>query len=357
MWRIVFRTIKGNTSRCLLSAGGVASAILIFLLLSASFAGVIEKSLELYRGGQIWDLVVIDSQITEEEILRIENLKMIRSQPAVGIDAGVKGGKLQIVGIEKGGDVFTFDTVEGHFPEGNQIMIPQMLAAQWNSTIGNRIQASFLVENEIIFEEFEISGIFLDRPRILVVSLDKARDICRCEYNAIFITLVGADVSDVHKEIERILHPEKVISQKTLLEAIQKEYGYTRFSMSLASSLVFLVAGIGMFAMMMISVAGRRREIGILKALGVKSSEVFMLFLVESMTVTAIGIAIGVGIAAISTYLLNLSGSFFIMRKGMILEGILLCFVVSFLFSLYPLLVARRASVMDCMTLGGDKAV
>jgi len=354
VWRIVLRTIKGNEPRCLLSAGGVATAILVFLLLSASFAGVVEKSLELYRSGQVWDIVVLDHTLTGEEIAEVRSLEGIRMQPGIGMDAGIRGDKLQIVGLEGKGSVFKFEKVEGNFPEGDQIMLPEILAELWGTVIGDRIQVSFLVDNEIRFESFEVSAIFSDGTEPIVISLEKAREIISCEYNAVFIVLLEADPDFIYEHVEQIVAPEQIISYKDTVERIQEQYGLTKFSMNLASFLVFLVAGIGMFAMMMISVTARRREIGILKALGVKSGEVFSLFFLESVIVTSIGVAIGTGAALGSIFLLNLTGGLFILRSSMIIKGIVMCFVVTFLFSLYPLLVARRASVMDCMRLRGD---
>jgi len=85
----------------------------------------------------------------------------------------------------------------------------------------------------------------------------------------------------------------EIVTQDRLLAIYDKLFG-TFFVVGLAlSSIGLLVGGVGVIAIMMISVTERTREIGVRKALGATKSAILWQFLVEAATLTSIGASIG----------------------------------------------------------------
>ncbi len=84
-----------------------------------------------------------------------------------------------------------------------------------------------------------------------------------------------------------------VITQDKLFETYNKIFGMFFLVMIALSSVGLLVGGVGVVAIMMISVTERTREIGVRKALGATRVIILWQFLVEAVTLTASGASIG----------------------------------------------------------------
>lgn len=84
-----------------------------------------------------------------------------------------------------------------------------------------------------------------------------------------------------------------IITQDKLLETYNSIFGMFFLVMIALSGVGLIVGGVGVVAIMMISVTERTREIGVRKALGATKGTILWQFLVEAATLTGIGGAIG----------------------------------------------------------------
>ena len=75
--------------------------------------------------------------------------------------------------------------------------------------------------------------------------------------------------------------------------------------MIVLSAIGLLVGGVGVVAIMMISVTERTREIGVRKALGATRGTILWQFLVEAVTLTAIGAVVGLIVGGVVTVIIR----------------------------------------------------
>ena len=84
-----------------------------------------------------------------------------------------------------------------------------------------------------------------------------------------------------------------IITQDQLFDVYNKIFGAFFLVMLVLSAVGLIVGGVGVVAIMMISVTERTREIGVRKALGATRGTILWQFLVEAVTLTGIGSVIG----------------------------------------------------------------
>ena len=136
-----------------------------------------------------------------------------------------------------------------------------------------------------------------------------------------------------------------VITQSDILAFAQSITKILTYLLGGLAGISLLVGGIGIMNIMLVSVTERTREIGIRKAVGAKTRDIMLQFLVEAPTLSLLGGAIGVLLAILGA---GLYTAIFHLRAQVTVWIILLAFVFSMLvgifFGVYP---ARKASRLD----------
>jgi putative ABC transport system permease protein len=145
-----------------------------------------------------------------------------------------------------------------------------------------------------------------------------------------------------------IQNPQDILAQRQAAQAV--------FTVLLGSvaGISLVVGGIGIMNIMLVSVTERTREIGIRKAVGARRQDILMQFLIEAVTVSFIGGALGVGLGIVTSQLVNgrnLGNQ--VMSTSIAPNSIILAFAVSAIigvfFGLYPASRAARLNPIQAL--------
>ncbi|MCP4993754.1 MAG: FtsX-like permease family protein, partial [Gammaproteobacteria bacterium] len=115
-------------------------------------------------------------------------------------------------------------------------------------------------------------------------------------------------------------------------------------------SISLLVGGIGIMNVMLVSVAERRKEIGLRMAVGAPPSAIIALFLVESVVLTSLGgilgLALGAGGAMLMGYFTDVP--YFFSTLAAVL-GVGVSGLIGIFFGYYPAFMASRLNPIDAL--------
>jgi len=153
----------------------------------------------------------------------------------------------------------------------------------------------------------------------------------------------------------RGLHPRDrntfdVVTQERYLQTVNSMTAMFKILMVSLSMAGLMVGGVGVVAIMMISVTERTREIGVRKALGATRRTILWQFLVEAATLTLVGGVIGMVVGAAVAFLI---GAVTPVPAYVPLASVVLALVAAavtgVLFGIYPASKAARLDPVEAL--------
>lgn len=155
------------------------------------------------------------------------------------------------------------------------------------------------------------------------------------------------------EEIKRYFRRKKgmdieIQAAEQLLGQIKEQAEMQTMLLGLISSISLLVGGVGIMNVMLTSVIDRRREIGILRAIGARQRDIRRLFLTEAVILSMIGGIIGAGLGILSSYIVcSYNGWQFFVAETAVWLGVGVSSMVGIFFGFYP---AHKAAKLDPIT-------
>ena len=204
---------------------------------------------------------------------------------------------------------------------------------------------------------------------VVFMNIEDAREILKIESDQ--YSLINVKVSDISRideiinEIDKRLMNERketpdkksytIISAKQIAQTAESIISTLNIFLGGIAGVSLIVGAIGIANTMFTSVLERTRQIGTLKALGAKNSEIMLMFLFESILIGFIGGLIGIFFGFIATGILNeISIRVFAQREiitsqaiitpNLIFIGILFAVIIGAISGIIP---ARRAAKLE----------
>ena len=165
----------------------------------------------------------------------------------------------------------------------------------------------------------------------------------------------GQSMKDAEDKIRELLRQRMKVQPgadepfniRNLTEILQAQEASSRIMTMLLAAVAGIslgVGGIGIMNIMLVSVTERTREIGLRMAVGARAKDILAQFLIEALTLSLIGGAIGVLLGAVATWAIGqFAGWQVSMTAGSIALAAGFSGLVGVFFGFYP---ARRASLL-----------
>ena len=394
---IALDSIKANKVRAALTILGVAIGVTVVIAMASAITGINQSITSIlesagpktffvhryFSGGlQISDDSEELSPWRKMPWLTVDEAEVIRGLPAVhdvnigeysNGPVGFEGVELKSVAIAgfsptwnqvNGGDILAgrnFTPME--YAAGARVVIINDKLAEslfpHREAIGKRIKI-FGQPFEVIALHAEAASLFsnADEPRLAIphTTFTKVADYEKGWMEIAVLPTEAATVLEAQDQvtaalrIKRGLRPGQpdnfaIVTQDRVLDTFNKITAAFFVVMIALSSVGLMVGGVGVVAIMMISVTERTREIGVRKALGATRREIMFQFLVEAATLTLVGCMVGMALGALIAWAVR---SFTPIPATVPLLSVIAAVVSSILtgvlFGLYP---ASKASRMD----------
>ena len=163
------------------------------------------------------------------------------------------------------------------------------------------------------------------------------------------MTQAQADITSLLLTRHKISDPAaadfNVLNQGDIVATASSVTNTFTILLAAVAGISLIVGGIGIMNMMLTTVTERTKEIGLRKAIGAKSKDINLQFLIEAVAMTFVGGLLGVALGSAVGYVLTYLN---IIQTSISLLSILLAFGVSagigIVFGYYP---ARRASKLN----------
>jgi len=263
-----------------------------------------------------------------ENISKLENVKtsiaIIQRVGSVRFGAGVRNTTIVGVDFAKYVDIYgsTFVAESGDIPPdpvSEAVVVGKRVSDPWknetilcnandtaeiiwtNVTARPLTDETYMGNVTAVLKEIGGFGVGGPSDSSVYIPISKAQTFFGTdECDMIIVKLKSSDkaaidaASEAIRKLPQFNGEVSVMSATAVLNLLSSVFSIIQLFLAGIAAISLLVAGIGIMNIMIVSLMERTREIGILKALGMKSRTVLLVFLCESVIIGLIGATVGI---------------------------------------------------------------
>ncbi|MBF7096716.1 ABC transporter permease [Alkalibacter mobilis] len=335
-FKIATRFLRFSLGQTILIVAGIAIGVSVQVFIGLLIQGLQKDLVDTTIGNS--------SQITVRPARgenNIEDWEMIfneieQNQEGIRALSPSADGPAFVLGEDRGDSVlvrgFQFDDAEGIYsfnekimegfmPDPGEVMVGETLKDELDLALGEEIE---LATAEGKTEKYRISGFFdfkvanINATWILT-TLDTAQELFGLDKSVTAIEMQVEDVflaDTIGGQIEELIDNEKIVVENWKDQNQELLSGLNGQSISSIMIQVFVMVSVilGISSVLAITVMQKSKEIGILKAMGIKDGTASRIFLVQGLLLgvfgAALGVALGLGLSvAFTKFAVNPDGS------------------------------------------------
>ena len=315
---------------------------------------------------------------------------VVETEPAVSL-----AGRFKIAGADNSTEVVvnaatqqyyqfsSLTTQLGSMPKGeNEIVVsadyPKLVNVDEKSLIGKEVSLEAIIPQEYLEKgvpvdreknvavedgDYKIVGIIPSQNTpTLVMDLSGIKKLHVAQYSSLKVKTDSSDatiIQEVRKGIENIGMSTEYVGDT--VAQITQVFSVFRIILGFFGLIALIVAAIGTFNTLTISLLERLREVGLLKALGMTSPDIYRLFIGESLFISfaggVFGILLGIGIGqAINQVLAYMARQAHVDKVSIFMTPIsfgvgvaVFSLLVGFLTGWYPASRAVKTDALDAL--------
>ncbi len=372
---LVFKNLIRRKGRTFLTLIGIAIGVAAIVALGAMAEGMRAGYTAMARGSQA-DLVLSQAEAMDITLSTIEETvgEQLAGWPEVaGVD-GVLMGNVQTEGSPffyifgydpEGFAIDHFRIVEGqaldevHGLRGKPLLLGKSAADNLGKKAGDSLR--------ITGGTFRIVGIYETGDAFeeggAVIPLEEAQQLLLQPRRVSVYYLQLRDPSDearLRQRVERYL-PEQSLSSTSEFADTQDLVKYMAAMAWAIAALAVIIGGLVMMNTLLMSVFERTREIGLLRAVGWRRSQVMRLILGESLVLALLGGLLGTGLGILGVQSLRRSGLSFgafggTLTPEIFVQAYVTVLVLGLIGGLYPAWWASRLLPLEALRYEGGAA-